>query len=218
MSNDFLDWIEATKTSKDEARSYFAFPTARLVAGQPKQLRILDNVPVKKQLHYKSIKGQAVVCPEDGCLFCARGDKTDSRSFVNVFERDTNTVKALVFTPRLMTDFRTFLQNQATKSAASHPKEYDIVITRVEKDEKTYYSIARQDKEKPVVSDLYDFNVLLKPMKPSEQMTRQDTRDFTSATKVKDFNDVVNQTLVDQTVNNDSPEVPSLISEDDIPI
>src|SRR3972149_9290602 len=95
MSSEFN--MSAWLDGKSEGR--YEFPILKFQDGVTYQVRILDAVPVKRYVHFKSVKDRTVVCPGiDKCLFCMRGeDAAVNASHINVIDRMDGKVKVLRF-------------------------------------------------------------------------------------------------------------------------
>lgn len=113
------------------------FPLLKLKSGGAYQVRIIDPKPVHRFVHFESLPKKAVICSDDGCFFCSRGDKRTIRHYVNVLDRADGKLKVLSFSNALLEPLR---EKMAEKKAGD-PDGYDIIIKRFGEQKETRYSV-----------------------------------------------------------------------------
>ena len=143
----------------------FGFPLLKLREGMT-IVRMLDKPPVHREIHFESIRGRAVICPEANCIFCLNGDPKQGYFYVNVLHRPANTHKVLSFSDAAARSLKELL-----RTSTGTPENYDIAFVRTGTGrEDTRYCVYRGIEEPLTIAvQLYDLETLLKPT-PVEEM------------------------------------------------
>ena len=185
MGSGFLDCLNKWAPSEDGG---LGFRLLRIKPGSY-SVRILDAVPTKRDVHFESIPDERVICPQEGCLFCARNDKKTRMYYVNVLDRKDNTIKVLAFTKGVVDPLREVL------AASEDPRGFDISIVRTGTSrEDTRYEVSKIDRSPAVDVDnlkLYNIEKLLQPMDPDMMATKLNYRSVSkqrSTKKIRDLN------------------------------
>lgn len=217
MTSPFLEHHNKWSAKHDSGGS-FGLPILKIKQGTM-QVRALDDEPISRVLHFNSIGKRPVICPEDGCLFCARGDESTTQHFVNVVDRSDNKVKVLVYSAAVAREISDLIQSIAEKSEKpelNDPKNYDMRIIREGDTRKTtrYTIIAVEGVDfAPDAYTRFDIKSKLKPMNVDEQKKNQGTRDVPSANVagrgLEDFSGEPPSQVVKV------PEVKTVIAEED---
>jgi len=178
-SSPFLQACAEWKKAEQQ-KSSFGFVKLGIKAGVPIRVRFLDAAPLKRVLHYESLKGTTVICPEHDCLFCSRGDKRVDRFFINVVDRADDRVKVLEFSAALRDEMFEMVKELAASGESKElldPRNYDLVITRTGTGKDTRYAVAKMD-GKLTATDYksYDLEKYLVPMNPKEMVNKQESR------------------------------------------
>lgn len=184
-SNRYLD---ALKKWQPEEGDGSGVPFLSLKEGSYK-LRFLDEEPVCRNVHFESLGKKPVICPENGCLFCMRGDAKTFCIYSNVVDRSDNKVKVMRYTKGLANELSQLL------AVAGDPRYYDIHVTRTGKGKSdTRYAVAQDGpKEGTLKVNKFDLNEVLKPMSVEDQskhvtITAPGSSNPTS--KAKDFQEI----------------------------
>ncbi len=183
MSNAFLDHHDSWK-AKHTVTSY-GFPMLKTKIGTI-QFRVLDNVPTSRILHFNSIGNRPVICPTDGCLFCARGDEKTTQHYLNVVNRATDKVEVLVYSAAAAEEIGNLIREVAKSSNSkefNHPQKYDIELTRTGTGKKDTRYTAKAIKQtfSPEAYTPFDLDDKLVAMSVEEQTKNQGKRDAPSA-------------------------------------
>jgi hypothetical protein len=206
--NKYLAALE--KWMPDSTSDSAGFPLLRLNEGSYK-VRILDESPVCRYVHFESMGKKPVICPGNDCLFCNRGDSKTLRIYTNVLDRSDNKVKVMVYSRALVgyidRDGNAKDGLAALMKIAGDARLYDITIVRTGKSkDDTRYQVAKTGEIGALTEKIttYDLDELLKPMPATEQMTHLREKSQAVSRKIREF-----------TPNED---VVSSLKEDAIPI
>jgi|GEM_PF-6760365 len=185
MSNKFLDSLQKWQPESGESQQ---FPMLRINEGTYK-IRILDEEPTCRNVHFGAIGKKPVICPGRDCLFCAKGDQPTLRFYSNVVDRADNKVKVMVYSAGLVgrPDHSDGLVGLLT--VAGDPRYYDITIVRTGKDRSsTRYQIGKAgEKTTPEQVTTFDLGELLKPMPVEEQIRHLGQRSAATSKKIREL-------------------------------
>jgi len=186
----FLECLNQWAASSDELG--LGYSLLKLKEGTYK-VRILDEFPISKDVHFESIVKRTIICPGAGCLFCARGDRISKRSYVNVLDRADNKVKVMPFSIGLKEPLSQILVEAAKQLGTSDPRMFDLVIVRTGKGQSdTRYSVALSGGIEPLSEEYTHHNLeeVLKPMPIDEMQGHLSHSAQVTTRKIRDFNQI----------------------------
>lgn len=215
MGNAFLEHHKkwATKTQK----SSYGFPILKAKVGEI-QFRVLDDKPTTYYVHFESMGKTPVICPEDGCKFCVRGDKRSVVHYINVVDREDNSVKVLTYSPAVSEEIATLIAEVSETTGSTeenHPKNYDIRLIRegTTRQDTRYTAVKVDDVSfTPSKYTPFDLKKHLVPMSPDKMDSKSkgtNSYGFGSKTPVKDYS------AAREEYKPQMPEVKTVIDEDD---
>lgn len=152
-----------------------------LVAGKKLKVRVLDKAPVRAFLHFGSMGRRPVVCPQEGCPLCLRGENIATMWYINVLDREDDKVKVLEFKDQVREKIEKLmreLQKTAKSSFDVDPRYFDLVLLRTGNTQNdTRYEAAKDgESDKGLPDDMYnqrhDIGKVVRPMSVSEMRTR----------------------------------------------
>lgn len=222
MSNAFLEEVDKWK-AKHPKESAFGFPTLRLQVGTV-QFRVIDEKPTIKFIHYGSVGSRRIICPEDGCLFCGRGDSRSEQHFLNVVDRADDQVKVLMYSAAASEEITELIKAVAEENAKNkvpasenHPRNYDIRVTREGTGKTDTRYTAAQVQGVEFVAEKYtpiDLSDKLKSMPIEEMGKLQGMKEEAPASgrKVREFDGQPPEQAPPQ------PQIKTVIKEDDLEV
>ncbi len=185
---------------------------------------VLPTKPVCRSIHHVRVpqgKKHPVVCPGEGCLFCARSVVHEEYAYNYVLDRSDGKIKVLPITKKLVEALKDLVKRTDDPDLSN----YDIVMTRTGKTFNTRYKADRGENTETVqvdMSKLPDLEKELRPMSVAEQ--REYFQEGLQAQEagggynkpIRDPNEMLQENKVQQTPALVSGVVPVLVDEDSV--
>jgi len=188
-------FLEACKAwdVRATSRSPFGFKKISISPGSSVTVRCLDSVFITRLMHYIDKRG--VICPEEGCSLCSRGDRLATRHFINVLDKEANEVKVLEFSPAVRVSIKEVVEWLSTQTEIKLPsldiRNYDLKITKMKVTEGNPWVVkyAGNDTVNTDVYTLYDLEKLLIPVTAAETYTIQEAAPVGASRPISDFSE-----------------------------